>query len=79
MPEPLLHLGDVGLVVERVGRGRGSQRVHAEPLDVHADTHCRSVPVPYVLLGDAISALAVVLEGREVHTGLYVVVNIGVC
>jgi hypothetical protein len=25
MPEPLLHLGDVGLMVECVGRGRGPQ------------------------------------------------------
>jgi len=28
--EPLLHLGDVGLVVERVGGGRRSQRMGAD-------------------------------------------------
>ena len=25
--EPLLHLGDVGLVIERIGRGRRAERV----------------------------------------------------
>jgi hypothetical protein len=34
MPEPLLHLGDIGLMVERVGGGRGTQRVRAKPLAV---------------------------------------------
>ena len=38
MPEPLLHLGDVGLMVERVGGRRGPQGVRAEPLDVHPHT-----------------------------------------
>ena len=38
MPEPLLHLGDVCLMVKRVGGGRGPQRVRAEALDVHPHT-----------------------------------------
>ena len=29
MPEPLLHFGNVGFVVERVSGGRGAQRVCA--------------------------------------------------
>jgi hypothetical protein len=40
MPEPLLHLGDVGLMVERVGRGSGSRSVRAEALDVYPHTLC---------------------------------------
>jgi hypothetical protein len=38
VPEPLLHLGDVGFVVERVGGRRGPQRVRPKPLDVHPHT-----------------------------------------
>jgi hypothetical protein len=30
VPEPFLHLGDVGLVVEGVGRGRRAQRMGAD-------------------------------------------------
>ena len=30
MPQPLLHLGDIGLVIKRVGRRRRSQRMRAE-------------------------------------------------
>jgi hypothetical protein len=29
MAEPFLHLGDIGLVIERIGRGGGPQRVRA--------------------------------------------------
>jgi hypothetical protein len=25
VPEPLLHLGDIGLVIQRIGRGRGPE------------------------------------------------------
>src|SRR5712692_8494434 len=37
MAEPLLHLGDIGLVVERVGRCRGAQRMHTQPIYFRAD------------------------------------------
>ena len=30
MPEPFLHLGNVGVVIERVGGGGRSQRMHAD-------------------------------------------------
>jgi hypothetical protein len=30
VPEPFLHLGDVGLVIERIGRGGRAQRVRAD-------------------------------------------------
>ena len=30
VPEPFLHLGDVGLVIERVGGGRRAQRMRAD-------------------------------------------------
>jgi hypothetical protein len=29
MPQPFLHLGDIGVVVQRVGRGRGAKRMRA--------------------------------------------------
>lgn len=37
VPQPLLHLGDIGVVFERVRRGRGSQRMRAESIDVDAN------------------------------------------
>ena len=38
MAEPLLDLGDIGLVRKRVGGGRCAQGVHAEPVYFGADT-----------------------------------------
>lgn len=38
MPEPLLDIGDVGLVLEGVGRGRCSQCVQAQPVDFDPGT-----------------------------------------
>ena len=40
VPEPLLHLGDVSLVIERIGRGYGSQRMRP---DLEAE-RCRVAP-----------------------------------
>lgn len=42
MPEAFLHLGDIGLVVERIGRGGGPERMRTETFDVQADN-----PVPF--------------------------------
>lgn len=36
MPQPNLHLGDVGLVLQRVGCGRTPQAVHAKARDLGA-------------------------------------------
>ena len=30
MPEPLLHLGNIGLVIKRIGGGSRAQRVHTD-------------------------------------------------
>jgi len=43
MPKPFLNLGDIGLVRERVGGGRGAQRVHAQA--VHLAVDARREPV----------------------------------
>lgn len=37
MPEPFLHLGDVGLVRKRVSCGRGAERVHAQSIHLDVD------------------------------------------
>jgi hypothetical protein len=43
MPQPVLNLGDIGFVRERVGRGRGPQRMHAEAGDLAADAGFEAV------------------------------------
>ena len=43
MSQPLLHLGDVRIVVEGVGRGRSPQGVHAEAAHLGADARCKTV------------------------------------
>ena len=47
MPEPLLDLGDVGLVIESVRAGRGPQGVHA-----HARSHIRDADLFHVMPND---------------------------
>jgi hypothetical protein len=37
MAKPLLHLGDIGLVRERVGRRRGAQRMHTQAVNLGVD------------------------------------------
>ena len=37
MTEPLLHFGDIGLVVERVRGSRRTQRMHAQAIDLSID------------------------------------------
>jgi hypothetical protein len=43
MPQPVLNLGDIGLVRERVCRRRGAQRMHTEAGDLAADAGFESV------------------------------------
>ena len=37
MAEPFLDFGDVGIVRQRIGRGRRAQRMDAKPIDLGAD------------------------------------------
>ena len=37
MAKPLLDLGDIGIVRERIGGGGGAQRMHTQPDDFGAD------------------------------------------
>ena len=37
MAEPFLNLGDIRFVIERVGRGRRAQGVHAQTVDLGAE------------------------------------------
>ncbi len=34
MPQPLLHLGNVGIMRQGIGGGRGTQRMHSEAMHV---------------------------------------------
>lgn len=43
MAEPLLNLGDIGLMRERVGSRGGAQRMHAQPIDFGADAGLQAV------------------------------------
>ena len=43
MPQPLLDLGDIGVVRQGIGGGRRSQRVHAEAVNVGIDAHLLTV------------------------------------
>jgi len=50
VPEPDLDLGDIGLVNEGIGGGRGSQRMHAEAVHIDVDTGLLSVVAHNVLV-----------------------------
>jgi hypothetical protein len=43
MPKPLLHLGNVCFVIERISHGRGSQRMRPETFDIAGTDHARVV------------------------------------
>ena len=43
MAEPLLHLGDIAVVGESIGRRRGAERMHAEAIDLGADAGLKAV------------------------------------
>jgi hypothetical protein len=45
MPQPLLHLGNVRVMRERIGRRSSTQRMHAETVHIGVDAHeCAVMP-----------------------------------
>ena len=74
MSKPLLDLGNIGLVQERIRRGRGPHGMHAEP--VHFDVQARGLPIfPHYVAIDGIRverprelARPVITDGPEEST-----------
>lgn len=69
VPQPLLHFGDVRLVVERVGGRRGPQGMGAEPFDVDACLRCVALHDPADPIGRqceaSFQAATVIAHGLE--------------
>ena len=74
MPQPFLHLGDVGLVLEGIGSGGRPQRMHAEARDHLGEPELAGIALHDVLIdGRRVQGLgqgpgAVVFDGPEQGT-----------
>ena len=51
MAQPFLHLGNIGIVLQSVGRRRRPQRMHAEAVNIPVDAHLLPI-APHDLLID---------------------------
>ena len=52
MPQPLLHLGNIRVMRERIGGSGGAQRMYAETMHVSVDAHeCAVVSDDFLIYG----------------------------
>src|SRR5215472_8670087 len=74
MAEPFLHLGDIGLIIKRVGGGRCAQRMNAEAFHLGGETclatvFLHDIVVDRVWIQRAIERASAVICNRTEHGG----------